>query len=973
MPANRPTGTSRFDCAGQAFLSVVNNDPDRPALVMGALRWTYGQLCSASTRGAARLRSVGFRNGDVVAVTGPRSPELIAAMLAVLLARGILLTLDPKLPLQRRRAMLEESGARFMFSVGGPAEEFQQFLPVIAAPSLDAGTALCLPDFRPADPADPAYIFFTSGTTGKPQGVLGRSSGLAHFLYWQRTRFAVGVGDRCSQLVNLSFDPVLRDVFLPLTCGAALYLPDATQSSPDRVLDWIVETRITLVHAVPTLARAWLDLAPTRPPSNDLRLVFFAGEFLSSRLAQEFQNAFPSAQLVNLYGPTETTLAKTFYLIPEPPDPGIQPVGQAMPDTQILLCKPTGELCAPGEAGEVAIRTPFASLGYINEPEKARRRFRPNPATHDPADPVYFTGDLGVFRQDGMLELLGRVDDQVKIRGVRVEPKEIKVVIESLPGVRQCEVLVHRTDSRVDLAAYIAGDASLNQTSVRKHLQNSLPAAAIPSRFIFLPQLPSGPNGKVDRGRLRELGRTPRRILADEDAPRTPVESRLIGLWKEILAVPDVRRNDDFFELGGDSLAAVELVVAAHAFGLHIDAAALEQHPKLADLAETCIPCELGPALVATSEESKEFPLLPTQADILSLARPETFTLEPWLSEIKSSVYLTRVRDAVRQLLDRHEALRASFIRTDSGWRQIIEPPGSLDVDVPVFHTVNDIESLLTMDLGKAPLVRAAVLRTGSTPDLVVLVVHHLIADGYSQRIIQKELLAFLNGGLPDTQQPSPARWARELHRMAGRQLIANCQYWLEQRSTGVPPPPAAGLMHRFEFTVETKRDRSLRDACLAAAIRTIAQWSGASRFWMEIAHHGRTEAPAGINLTHTVGCLYWVYPAWFDAAVDAAPQLAAVPRNGLAFSVARWLATDSTIRDTLERIRSSFYFNYLGDTETPAHRYSTRLEDLSSNLDTPVRLFFAHTGSAIRTHGYLRGTGLEPILQAELGRQLSS
>ena len=288
---------------------------------------------------------------------------------------------------------------------------------------------------------DAAYIFFTSGSTGVPKGVLGCHKGLSHFLHWQRQTFDIGPRDRVAQLTSLSFDVLLRDVFLPLTSGGMLCLPE--EGDQAHVLAWLAREGVTVVHAVPTLLQTWLTQESTGVDLGNLRWLFLAGEPLSGALVQAWRGRFPGgAEVVNLYGPTETTLVKCFHRVIGELQPGLQPVGMALPQTQALVLNATGQLCGIGELGEVVLRTPFRTLGYVNAPEEMRRHFVPNPFREgDPSDLLYYTGDRGRYRPDGSLDLLGRLDDQVKIRGVRVEPGEVKAVLEEHPAVQACFVM----------------------------------------------------------------------------------------------------------------------------------------------------------------------------------------------------------------------------------------------------------------------------------------------------------------------------------------------------------------------------------------------------------------------------------------------------------------------------------------------------------------------------------------------------
>ena len=379
---------------------------------------------------------------------------------------------------------------------------------------------------------------------------------------WQRTTFAIGPEDRVAQLAGCGFDVVMRDLFLPLTSGALLCLPPETaEPAAPQTLRWLTQEGITLFHVVPGIVQHWLaDVEPDlRLPR--LRWIFLAGEALSEALVQRWRAAFPeSGPIVNFYGPTETTLIKSYHVVDGEPLSGIQPVGRPLPQTQLLILNAAGRLCGIGEPGEIVIRTPFRALGYINAAEEQRLRYVPNPFRADPNDLLYRTGDRGRYRPDGAVTFLGRLDDQVKIRGVRVEPGEVTAVLGRDPRVAACCV-VARPDAQGEpaLVAYVvAAAAPLAAADLRAALALQLPSVLVPAQFVFLDALPLLPNGKVNRSALPAPA-APAPAAAPVP-PRTENERILADLWGELLQRPAPGVNENFFELGGHSLLAMRLV-----------------------------------------------------------------------------------------------------------------------------------------------------------------------------------------------------------------------------------------------------------------------------------------------------------------------------------------------------------------------------------------------------------------------------
>jgi amino acid adenylation domain-containing protein len=540
----------------------------------------------------------------VVGVYGFRSFDLIASLIAIFLSGGILLSIDHTLPDQRKQLMLREANAKFLISI----EEEQQ-LSIAWADSIMSANLLRLSRFSENRPVtgelidlstvafpeisvhDPAYIFFTSGTTGVPKGVLGTHQGLSHFLKWQRDTFVIHPQDRAAQLTALSFDVVLRDIFIALISGATLCLPpDSIYLNAKATLQWLQKTHISIVHTVPALAQAWLSIMPTGVSLPDLRWIFFAGEPLKDTLVNQWRANFPHGQIVNFYGPTETTMAKCFYQIPQDPSPGVQPVGSPLPQTQALVINRAGQLCGIGEPGEIIIRTPFRTRGYINAPEENDRKFLPNPFRKDAQDKCYYSGDRGCFRPDGQLEIIGRIDNQVKIRGIRIELGEIESVLGQHSDIQQAVVSVWgEGDDDKRLIAHVVPypKHTLQLGELRPFLKKQLPEYMIPSVFMPLDIMPLTSNGKINRTALPFPEESRSAVQHMQLPARDDIEEKLVKIWEELLRVHPIGIQDNFFELGGHSLMAVHLFAQINSeFGVNMPLATLFQEATIEHLAK---------------------------------------------------------------------------------------------------------------------------------------------------------------------------------------------------------------------------------------------------------------------------------------------------------------------------------------------------------------------------------------------------
>jgi len=579
----------RYPLLTESFASIAATRPDEVAIRQSGKTWSYADLDRSSGQLAAHLCGAGVALGNVVAVSGPRSFGVVSSVLGVFRSGATLLTIDPKLPFERQAVMMKQTGAKFLVRIGEPGgiDDSVQVITVdpetglVSSKACAASPATQLPVLIPNAAA---YIFFTSGSTGVPKGVVGSHQGLAHFLDWQRKTFDIGPGDRAAQITTLSFDMVLRDMFLVLTSGGTLCIPaEAEVLDPSAILMWMASEQISILHVVPSLLRAWTNHVPAQLRLPSLRRVFLAGEPLTDALILNFRAVLGDGPLItNFYGPTETTLIKCFHKVFQP-EPGVQPIGRPQPETQILILNRNRRLCGVHEIGEIAIRTPFRTLGYLNAPEATAKAFIPNPFRKDcddAADLIYLTGDSGCYRADGLLVMRGRMDNQVKIRGVRVEPGEVEAAIGLCAGVKEAAVVAHENAKGIKyLAAYVAFDQESTRAGnaaatnmLRDYLRARLPENMVPSVFVILDALPLLPNGKVNKKALKptDVSSSVEPVAASGacDGPRNPLEAELLAIWKGVLGHERVGVNDSFVELGGDSLTAISALVRMQRLGI---------------------------------------------------------------------------------------------------------------------------------------------------------------------------------------------------------------------------------------------------------------------------------------------------------------------------------------------------------------------------------------------------------------------
>jgi amino acid adenylation domain-containing protein len=572
----------------ELFTQAAAQHRDRVAIERGDERISYGALAENSNRLANYLRAAGLRKGDIVGLLADDTIEVITAIIGVLQAGGVFVPLDPRIPEARLRAMIAGvtpqwllTQSKFIAALRRVADDNTQARIIALDGAAGSDPALDGVEFyathpdatRPvveSEPDDMCYVYFTSGSTGRPKGIAGRLKGIDHFVRWESKTFGVGAGTRVSQLTSPSFDAYLRDVFTPLCAGGTVCAPPSRETVFDAALlvAWLTEQRIEIVHCVPSLFRSLLNqpLAPTDFPA--LKYVLMAGEPLLPSDVKRWTDVFGDrVQLVNFYGPTETTMIKFCYFVQlSDKERRTIPIGQPIEGARALVLDAKRQACPPGAVGEIYIRTPYRTLGYYKQPELTAEVFVPNPFNDDPADLVYRTGDLGRILDDGNFEFLGRQDQQVKVRGVRIELREIEDLLRGHAGVRDVAVVdLEDSGGNKYLCAYVVTGDGVDAATLKEFLAGSLPDYVLPSAFVVLDDLPRTISGKVDRRALPRPADEHARRGAEYVAPRTPIEAELAAIWCQVLNVERVSVEHNFFELGGHSLLATQLLARVRA------------------------------------------------------------------------------------------------------------------------------------------------------------------------------------------------------------------------------------------------------------------------------------------------------------------------------------------------------------------------------------------------------------------------
>ncbi|HKR11863.1 MAG TPA: non-ribosomal peptide synthetase [Pyrinomonadaceae bacterium] len=573
----------------QLIFAQAERYPDRIAVECNGERLTYEQLRNNALLISRGLQNLGLQRGGAVVIFQDRSLETLPLVLGIWNAGGVVVPINPNTPVKLLEWMIQSSSPSIIVTEGAlkdrtvSAVDTISSKPVIleAAAStngtfstVNGSHEAAALDHEQNDDDDACYIIFTSGSEGRPKGVCGSHRSLLHYLQWQAKEFSVTETDRFSQIAPLSFDFSLKEFLVPFISGASVCIADTnTVMNPRKFVEWAAEARLTVMCCVPTLLRSILELADddlTRRAFQHVRSVLISGEMLRWEDVNTWRKRFGSSiSLFNLYGPTESTVIKLCYPIPETRSPGSVnvPVGRPIDGTQVLVLEAGDRHCETGEIGEVVIVSDNLARGYVNSGVASNSFCRID--VNGDRKRAYRTGDLGRWLPSGDLELMGRKDRQVKIRGYRVELDELESVISEHPSLHDVAVVACTSanaddDGRALIGCYFSCNGSeVTEKEIREFARDRmLPQVLSLTQFSRLEKLPLTANGKVNRRELEALFEAGETRVAEPAQPvETPdVHQQILAMWLDLLTIESVDPEANFFELGGDSMLAIRLL-----------------------------------------------------------------------------------------------------------------------------------------------------------------------------------------------------------------------------------------------------------------------------------------------------------------------------------------------------------------------------------------------------------------------------
>ncbi len=848
------------------FEAQAARRPEETAIEFSGERWTYDQLNQEANRLAHYLLEQGLKSDTFTAICLERSPQLIVAVLAILKAGGAYVPIDPSYPAERIEYILQDSDARLLLTQ-------ESLLPLFTS---YGGSGICLeqvqeavqvrPDSNPGIDIDDdhlAYMIYTSGSTGKPKGTLITHRGLTHYLNWTKQAYPLENGKGSLVHSTVAFDATVTALFTPLIAGKSVALIPEDAGLEALAKNLMEQGGYSTVKITP----AHLDMLSQQIPADKAagctKAFVIGGENLTADQIRFWQENAPDTLLFNEYGPTETVVGCVVYEASRWSGQGSVPIGRAIHNTPVYILNEHMQLCPPGTTGELYIGGPSLARGYHNRPELTAERFLPDPFSGQEGSRMYRSGDLVRYLKDGQMEFVGRVDNQVKIRGFRIELGEIETALKNEPQIDEAVVLV-REDKPGDkrLVAYFTtvNQAKPEAEALRSLLQKELPPYMVPTAFIQLEAFPLTLNGKLDIRALPKPDFSNVNMQAEFIAPRNEDEKKMAEIWKELLNIGQVGVTNSFFDLGGHSLIATQLMSRIRQnFGVELELRALFESPTISGLVHHVEQARLSEYLPSVPELKP----MPREGDIpLSFAQQRLWFLDqlapdnsfynlPTAMRLIGRLDLDVLNRTLQEIIRRHEILRTTFAYKEEQPVQVIEDVSPFELEITDLSslpeenrnkTAKDLaenEAREPFDLESGPLFRVKLLKMASDEHIILYTMHHIISDGWSVNVLMREVAALYESFSKGLPSPFPelriqfadyALWQRQW--LTEEILQKQLEYW--KKTIGPNPPVLQLPFDRPRPPVQTFNGSTLEGKIsneLLNAIKEIGQKQGATLF----------------------------------------------------------------------------------------------------------------------------------------------
>ena len=941
----------------ELFERQVKKTPYATAVVFEEISLSYQELNEQANTLAHHLRELhDIRPNDRVGLLLNRSERMIIALLGILKAGAAFLPIDTSTPAGRISGILQDAGVRLLLTDSDQSQHYTNF----------AGTSILLDEqlsalpqrtenpLQTAAPSDLAYVLYTSGSTGKPKGVMVGNDNLCHYVQWANSYYFNNIlGKTFALCTNISFDLTITSIFTTLLRGDQLYV--CANKDIGDILQELFGGR-TGVNTV-KLTPAHISMLSALPlQTTRIQHVILGGETLTAFQVKTLQRLNPEINIYNEYGPTEITVGCTIKKVSDVTT-DLATVGTPIANTQVYILDGSLQLLPVGVVGEICIGGKGVTKGYLHRDDLTSEKFVDDPFAKNNAAKIYRTGDMGRWTEDGELVFLGRRDNQVKIRGYRVELGEIETALLDYPGIKDAVVMaVDQEQGNASLAAWFIAERPVDIAQLKAALSNSLPAYMIPTCFTQMDRFPVNTNGKVERAALPLPGAAAGHVAYE--APATTVETLLVQAFQQVLDKEQIGVLDDFFETGGDSIKAMQIASQLYEAGYRLEVRNILANPTIRQLAPVIKPLDKQ---ANQHMITGELPLTPIQHQFFDFPRKAYHHFNFGLLFFsKDRLEEAMLRAVFSKLQEHHDALRITF---DTTGPQIIQYnhgrgfPLSLEVYdyVSLPNGVTEMSRRISSMQGEIDLRNGPLLKLGlfhlADGDRLALIVHHLVMDVVSLRIIFEDLGTLFRQYTQGRALSLPKKtdafkvWSEELQVHANSTaFLQELSYWkkllAKRTATILPDIPEGSNLVKDSATqdvslgisatellltaVNSRFNTEINDILLTALALSMEQTFGIRTCMVLMEGHGRESILDGVNVNRTVGYFTSVYPVIVTAAGDDLSAVIAqnrqwihdIPNKGVGYGILKYL-TAAEYKQGIDLSKSpQVVFNYFGQLD---------------------------------------------------------
>lgn len=966
----------------QLFEEKVAETPEAIALLFENKQMTYTDLNQKANDVAATLVQAGIGRGDYVGVFLKRGFEMVIGTIGILKAGAAYVPIDPGLPKMRFDHIITSLEIKVLIineelsNIAKDRSEGEKPIALLINPlklskQNHKGEIL----FDRVNPEDNAYVIFTSGSTGVPNGVKVSHRSVVNLIDWFNREFQIGPTDRVLFVTSLSFDLSVYDIFGMLAAGGSVRIvPDKELRNPIKLLETLSNDPITIWDSAPAAFGQiipFLHNAEIR--GSKLRYVFLSGDWIPLSTAEIIESAFPYAKLISLGGATEATVWSNFYRVDQvQPEWTSIPYGKPIQNAQYYILNKDGQPCPIGVHGELYIAGDCLSQGYVNSIQLNEERFLTNPFVESQEARMYKTGDKARWFEDGNIEFLGRIDFQVKIRGYRIELGEIQSVLSKHDEIKEAYVLTKENKLGENaLCSYIISDRKIMPSELRAYLEERIPEYMIPSYFIILDAFPVTSNGKLDRKALPEPD-----ALIDFGqqyvAPKNEKEEILVSIWENLLGVERIGTHDNFFALGGDSIKAIQAAARLDKYKLKMEINDLFKFPTIS---------AISPHVKENSREvfqgivEGDIHASPVQSWFFEqeFKEPHHFN-QAFLIQAKNGLDTHKVQKVFDRLVEHHDALRIGIHKVDDGIGLYNHGLSVKAPKVSVYDLTNEmnVETLIekeaeklqnSIDFGHPPYMKIGQFET-SYGSYLLIVVHHLIIDGVSWRILFED---FVNGyknlseekeiSLP-SKMDSFKMWTNKLKEYCkSKELEAELPYWYELKRDEPGPLPkefhdvtvpiqnisanTIGFQLNQHYTENLLKNAGqtfntdVETILLTALSLSVYDWISHTKIVVTVEGHGRESIIEDIKIDRTIGWFTSMFPLLLTIDPNKGigyqikqvkEQRMKVPNGGIGYGLLKYNSSQSM--QNID-IQPEICFNYLGQFDHELDGNAITLSDL--------------------------------------------